>query len=136
MARSKAEAQHDQRIIEKERGSDHARQPTERFAGVGHEGIQRTATASQNAANGAFRTGDALANGAREITEAWARYTEDVMRQTSEASQALLRARSFTEVLEVQGNLLRNNLQAFLEQSARIAEATSRMATRPFEALR
>jgi hypothetical protein len=57
------------------------------------------------------------------------------MRYTSEASQALLRARTFVEILEVQGNLLRNNLQAFLEQSARIAEATSRMGTRPIEAL-
>jgi hypothetical protein len=58
------------------------------------------------------------------------------MRNTSEASQALLRARDFTEMLDVQGHLLRNNLQAFLEQSARVAEAASRMATRSFEASR
>jgi len=58
------------------------------------------------------------------------------MRHTSEASQALLRARTFNEMLEVQANLLRDNMQAFLEQSARIAEAASRMATRPFEALK
>jgi hypothetical protein len=32
--------------------------------------------------------------------------------------------------------LLRNNMQAFMEQSNRIADAASRMATRPFEALR
>jgi hypothetical protein len=135
MVRSKAETQHDQKIMEKEHGRDRARNPTERFAEVGHEGIQRTATASQTA-KGALGTGDALANGAQEITAAWARYTEDVMRHTSEASQALLRARTFTEIFEVQGDLLRNNLQAFLEQSARIAEATNRMAMRPFEELR
>ena len=39
------------------------------------------------------------------------------MRHTSEASQALLRARTFTEILEVQAKLLRDNMQAFLEQS-------------------
>ena len=44
------------------------------------------------------------------------------MRHTSEASQALLRARTFTEILEVQAKLLRENKLAFLDQSVRIAE--------------
>ena len=55
------------------------------------------------------------------------------MRHTSEASQALLRARTFTEVLEVQAKLLRENVQAFLDQSVRIAESASRMATHPLQ---
>jgi hypothetical protein len=55
------------------------------------------------------------------------------MRNTSQASPALLRARNFTEMPEAQTNLLRNNLQAFLEQSTRVAEAATRMATRSFE---
>jgi len=58
------------------------------------------------------------------------------MRHTSEASQALLRARTFTEILEVQAKLLRENMQAFLDQSVRIAEAAGRMATRPLEELK
>ena len=82
------------------------------------------------------RSGEVLAEGAQEITAAWARYAEEVMRHTSEASQALLRARTFSEMLEVQANLLRGNMQAFVEQSARIAEVASRMATGPFEALK
>jgi len=65
------------------------------------------------------------------VTAAWARYAEEVMRHTSEASQALLRARTFAEMLEVQAKLLRDNI----DQSARIAEAAGRMATRPFNAL-
>jgi hypothetical protein len=68
--------------------------------------------------------------------EAWARYIEEVMRHTSEASQALLRARTFTEILEVQAKLLRENKLAFLDQSVRIAESASPMATRPMEALK
>ena len=55
------------------------------------------------------------------------------MRHTSEASQALMRARNFTEILEVQTKLLRENMQAFLDQSVRIAESASRMATRPLQ---
>ena len=58
------------------------------------------------------------------------------MRPTSEASQALLRTRTLSEMLEVQAKLLRDNMQAFLDQAATIAEAASRMATRPFGALK
>ena len=72
----------------------------------------------------------------QEITAAWARYAEEVMRHTSEASQALLRARTLTEMLEVQAKLLRENMQAFLDQSVRIAESASRMASRPLEELK
>jgi hypothetical protein len=47
-----------------------------------------------------------------------------------------LRARTFAEMLEVQAKLLRDNMQSFIDQSARIAEAAGRMATRPFNALK
>jgi hypothetical protein len=63
-------------------------------------------------------------------------YAEEVMRHTSEASQALLRARNFSEMVEVQAELLRDNMQSFLDQSAKIAESASRMATRPLDALK
>jgi hypothetical protein len=58
------------------------------------------------------------------------------MRHTSEASQALLRARTFNEMLEVQAKLMRDNMQAFLDQSVRIAESASRLTTRPLEAMK
>jgi hypothetical protein len=136
MPKSKATAQHDQRIIEKESERDAARQRTESFAEIGREQKEQTATGQKAALNGTLRTGSALANGAQEIMAIWARYAEDLMRNTSAASQALLRARNFAETLEVQAHMLRNNLQAFLEQSARVAELASRMTTRSFEASR
>jgi hypothetical protein len=136
MARSKTAAQHDQRISEKEREREAPRQRTESFAEIGREEKEQTATGQRGALNGTLRTGSALANGAQEITSAWARYAEDLMRNTSEASQALLRGRNFPEILEVQTRSLRNNLQTFLEQSARVAEAASRMAMPSFEASR
>jgi hypothetical protein len=119
-----------------QRGSEAARQQAERFAEAGREGMRRATEASTAAASGVARSGSALAEGAHEITAAWARYAEEVMRHTSEASQALLRAQSFNEMLEVQARLIRDNMQAFLDQSARIGEAASRMATRPFVALK
>jgi hypothetical protein len=119
-----------------ERGSETARQQAERFAEAGREGMRRATEASMAAASGAARSGSALAEGAQEITAAWARYVEEVMRHNSEASQALLRAQTVNEMLEVQARLLRDNMQAFLDQSARIADAASRMARRPFVALK
>jgi hypothetical protein len=117
-----------------ERGSEAARQQAERFAASGREGMHRATKASMAAASGAARSGSTLAEGVQEITAAWARYAEEVMRHTSEASQALRRAQTFNEMLEVQARLLGDNMQSFLDQSTRIAEAASRMATRPFVA--
>jgi len=39
-------------------------------------------------------------------------------------------------MFEIQSRLLRGNLQAFLDQSSKIAEIAGRMATRPFEAMK
>ena len=109
---------------------------TERVVEIGSERMQQAAEASAAATSGTLRGGSAFASDAQEITAAWARYAEEVMRHTSEASQALLRARTFTEMLEVRAKLLRDNMQSFVDQSARIAEAAGRMATRPFNALK
>jgi hypothetical protein len=121
---------------DRERIGDAAQHQAERLVGLGQQGIQQATEASAAAASGALRSGSAIADGAQEITAAWARYAEQVMRHTSEASQSLLRARTFSEILEVQAKLLRDNMQAFLEQSAKVAETAGRMATRPLEAMR
>jgi hypothetical protein len=113
-----------------------AQRQTERPAELGQQGVRQAADASIAAANAAHRSGSAVAECTQEITAAWTRYAEEVMRHTSEASQALLRARTFTEILEVQAKLLRENMQAFLDQSVRIAESASRMATRPLQELK
>jgi hypothetical protein len=124
---------------ERNRGPDspadpwQAAQQAERLAELGQQGVRQAADASTAAAGAAQRSGSAVAECTQEITAAWTRYAEEVMRHTSEASQALLRARTFTEILEVQAKLLRENMQAFLDQSARIAESASRMATRPLQ---
>jgi len=119
-----------------ERRGEAALRQTERLTEVAREGVRQATEASKTVAGGAFRSGEALAEGAQEITAAWTRYAEEVMRHTSEASQALLRARTFNEMLEIQAKLLRGHMQAFLEQSGRIATVASHMAVRPFEALK
>jgi hypothetical protein len=151
MAESRREGQQAQREAERpdegsrqntatvgnrERRSEATHQQAERVVEVGRERVRQATEMSATAASGALRSGSAIAEGTREIAEAWALYAEEVMRHTSEASQALLRARTFTEMLEVQAKLLRDNMQAFLDQSTRIADAAGRIATRPFDALK
>jgi hypothetical protein len=113
-----------------------AQRQNERLAELGQQGVRQAADASTAAASATQRSGSAVVECAQEITAAWARYAEEVMRHSSQASQALLRARTFDEMLEVQAKLLRDNMQAFLDQSVRIAESASRMATRPLEAVK
>ena len=83
-----------------------------------------------------MRTGASVAEGVQDITNAWAHYAEEVMRQTTEASRALVGCRSLTDMFEIQSRLLQGNLQAFLDQSGKIAEIAGRIATRPFEAMK
>ena len=109
---------------------------TERLGELGRQGVRQAAEASTAAVGAAQRSGSAFNERTQEITAAWARYAEEVMRHTSKPSQDLLRARTFNEMLEIQARLLRDNMQAFLDQSVRIAESASRMATRPLEAMK
>lgn len=105
-------------------------------AAAGSERMREAAETTAAAAGRLLSSGSGAAGSAQEITAAWARYAERVMHHTSEASQALLRARSFSEMLDVQAKLMRDNMQAFLDQSVTIAEAAGRIAKRPLEALK
>jgi hypothetical protein len=119
-----------------ERGSKAGQEQAERIAKLGNDQMRQAADASTAAVGEMVNSGSAVAGGAQEITAAWARYAEEVLRHTSEATQELLRARTLTDMLEVQAKLLRSNMQAFLDQTATIADAASRMAARPFEAFK
>jgi phasin family protein len=115
---------------------DAARETGARLSEQAQQGIRQTNAASAAGADAALRTGTSLAEGVQEITNAWAQYAGEVMRQTSEASRALIGCRSLTEMIEVQTRLLRGNMQAFLNQSTTLTEIAGRMATRPFDALK
>lgn len=97
--------------------------------------MREAGAAAAPGAAAALRSGSDIAQGVQELTTAWARYAEEIMRQTSEASRALLNCRSFAEMLEVQAQLLRGNLQTFLDQSGKIADIAGRIAARPLQTL-
>ena len=107
----------------------------ERFAAAGREGVRQASQAAESGTQAALQASVTIADGVREIAATWARYAEEVMRHSTQAGQALLRCRDWNEIFEVQSGLLRDNTRAFLDQSVKIAEIGSRMATRPFAAL-
>ena len=119
-----------------ERGVEALRQQTERVGEIGREGARQASKTSAAAFRGATRTGLALADATEEIAGAWARYGEDVMRNTSEASRALLRSRTMSEMMQAQVAFVHDTMQSFLDQSARLTDTASRIVTRPFEVLR
>jgi hypothetical protein len=118
-----------------ERASEATARQAERVATESRKGLQQATQTAETGAKAALRSGVTFADGVREITQAWADYAEEVMHHSSQAGQALLRCHSWTEILEVQAQLLRGGMHAFLDQSTKVAEIGSRMAARPFEAL-
>ncbi|HEY3910837.1 MAG TPA: phasin family protein [Stellaceae bacterium] len=115
---------------------DAVRVQAEQLAAQAGEGVRQAGAATAAGADAALRSGSAITQGVQDITAAWARYGEEVMRQTADASRALVNCRSLPEMIEVQARLLRGNLQAFLDQSSKIAEIAGRIAARPFDAVK
>ena len=68
--------------------------------------------------------GSAVAAGLQDISQAWVDYAQQVMDRTTEATESLLKCQ-----------LMRGHLQAFLDQSTKLAEITNRMAARSIDAI-
>ena len=101
--------------------------------GPGGANNGKTAAAGGKAAMDAS---SGVAAGLQDIAQAWADYAQQVMERTTEATQALLKCQTFNDMLGVQAELMRGHLQAFLDQSTRLAEISNRMAARSIDAIR
>jgi hypothetical protein len=93
----------------------------------------KTAEAGGKAATDA---GSTVAAGLQDIAQAWADYAQQVMERTTEATEALLKCQTFNDMLGVQAELMRGHLQAFLDQSTKLAEISNRMVARSIDAIR
>lgn len=83
----------------------------------------------------AIDAGSEVAAGLQDIAQAWVDYAQQVMDRTTAATESLLKCRSFTDMLGVQAEMMRGHLQAFLDQSTKLAEITNRMAARSIGAI-
>ena len=79
--------------------------------------------------------GSAVAAGLQDVAQAWVDYARQVMDRTTEATKSRLKCRDFNDMLAVQAELMRGHLQAFLDQSTKLAEITNRMAARSIDAI-
>ena len=100
--------------------------------GRGETGNGETAAASGETTMDA---GSAVAAGLQDISQAWVDYAQQMMDRTTAATQSLLKCRSFNDMLAIQAELMRGHLQAFLDQSSKLAEITNRMAARSIDAI-
>jgi hypothetical protein len=105
------------------------------------ERIMAKSTASEEerlraASQASMHAGSAVAEGLQDMAQAWADYAQQIMQRTTEATQALVRCQNFSDMLGVQAELMRGHLQAFLDQSTKLAEITNRMAARSMDAIR
>jgi len=92
-------------------------------------------TAATSTTTATTDAGAAVAAGLQDIAQAWVGYAQQVMDRTTEATESLLKCRSFNDMLGVQAELMRGHLQAFLDQSTKLAEITNRMAARSIGAI-
>jgi hypothetical protein len=86
-------------------------------------------------AKAAVDAGSAVAAGLQDIAQAWVDYAQQVMNRTTEATESLLKCQSFNDMLAVQAELMRGHLQAFLDQSTKLAEITNRMAVHSIDTI-
>jgi hypothetical protein len=99
----------------------------------GRSGAQEGKT-SQAGAKATVDAASTVATGLQDIAQAWADYAQQVMQRTTEATQALLKCKTFNDMLAVQAELMRGHLTAFLDQSTKLAEITNRMAASSLDA--
>ena len=90
----------------------------------------------RTASHAGMHAGSAVAEGLQDVARAWADYAQQIMQRTTEATQELVRCSNFNDVLGVQAELMRAHMQAFLDQSTKLAEITNRMAARSMDAIR
>jgi hypothetical protein len=117
-------------------GAEALRQQTERIGETGHEGTGPARETSAAAITRAGRISSGFADGTQEIVGVWERYAQDLLHNSSEAREALFRARTLTAMMQVQANLMRGNLQSFFSHWSRLTDVATRLGLRPLEAFR
>lgn len=101
----------------------------------GARGGTRNGEAATASGKATADAGSAVSEGLQDIAQAWVDYARQVMDRTTEATDSLLKCRNFNDMLGVQAELMRGHLQAFLDQSTKLAEITNRMAARSIDTI-
>jgi hypothetical protein len=116
-------------------GATMATQLTERsmeqFArafGITGESAQHAARQSSRNLESIVQSGTILANGLQNISREWLDFARNRMQQNLNRADSLLNCRTPQELLAAQSDLLRDNLEDFVQSTRRIAELSMQMA--------
>lgn len=93
-------------------------------AGAAAEASERLAAGGADALS---RSGTALAQGLQDFGRIWVEFAQDTMKQSIEATETLLRCRTFGDIMQVQSEYMRNSLDTVLDQSARMSDISARI---------
>ena len=126
-----------------DRTADAARAATDAGAGAAQQGAERlqgqmeamlgtTSRASQEAARRASenlelmkRLAETMTSGVREASSEVVEWTRRASERQAEATRQITQARSLDDVLDIQNNYIRENLQSLLELSAKVSRLSA-----------
>jgi hypothetical protein len=75
-----------------------------------------------------LRSGEALANASQDMAVEWINFSRDHLEQNLDRLDHLLRSRTPHDLLAVQSELMKNNIEGLLGYTRRLAEKSMRMA--------
>ena len=111
--------------------SRQAREVSERFTrnfGLGGEDSQRLAEQSKQNMDAVARCGTILTQGFQDASRGWFEFGQKQFQRNVDAVQRLARVRTTHEFASVQSELLRENMQHFVQDSRAITERSLRVA--------
>jgi len=99
-----------------------------RVFGLPGEEAQKTAQKSSDNIDAIIHSSAALAEVSQSISREWVNFTRERIEQNFDRFEALLRCRTPQELTALQSELMRDNLESFLQCARRIAQKAMQMA--------
>jgi hypothetical protein len=125
-----------------DRSADMAKEFAEQASRGGGQILKISAEASQDVARQfnqnldlLLQVGSVVTSGYQSILSEWSNYAQQSARRNIDALNAILRVQSPQDLLRVEGDLLKDNVQDLLSVGARISELSAEFATKAVERL-
>ena len=99
-----------------------------RMFGISGEEAHKAARMSSDNVDAIIQSSSVLAEVTQSILRAWVNFTRECMEQNLNRFESLLRCRTPQDITAVQSEILRDNLESFLQCARRIAETSIQVA--------
>ena len=105
------------------------------FFGLSGEQAEETAQQSSRNIKAIAECNAVLAQGFQNLSREWASLTQDQLRKNLDAFNAVLRARSWPDLVAAQSSLARDNLELLVTNTRRLAELSIEVASEAAETI-